>query len=60
MKKGKLTLKWMDLIRKRLESSPVGMDIKFKDIIAVNDFISPVLKYGEKEEKRILKALKGE
>ena len=50
----------MDLIRKRLEANPKGMDMKFKDIIAINDFISPVLKYGEKEEKRILKKLKGE
>lgn len=40
-----ITLPWMDKIRERLEH--------YKDNNNIQEFIKPILEYGENEEKRI-------
>ena len=47
----KITLPWMNRIRERLkEAKEIYSDSAMADI---NEFISPVVEYGEKEEERI-------
>lgn len=50
----KITLIWADMIRARLDKSINGQDeYLFKGEWAVREFVKPILKYAEAEEKRI-------
>ena len=59
---GRIPLKWVSLIEKRLKDSknPNIIDdsfLAFENQPFIKEFIQPILEYGRAEEKRIWKAM---